>query len=851
MAAAQNERPVISRKASTYDGPPPPLPPKDIATFESPNLESYFKPLPPSRPASIYSVNRASLSQQLSQLTSINLPDADSLASTVASIPTATAAATALSNAASQIKRWIKKAEEVLGGLDADDDVEWAGSGNRDGLTDVEAAIKRFETLVVTYITSVEEARKRPDIHDVSKADMSLLLDTLDAVVNAWGEVNKSLKRVKRQVELAMEWEELWNTTLGEIGQEIEELSTLVFEMEEKRYKGVFDEGLDSHASALDINELETIVEEAPTDSKTNGLGRFDAPPTIPAHSPLASPTLKNPQDDSSLLTLFARMQPLRASLDFLPMRLSSYETRAKLIFPSACEELTTRRHTLEKKYKALEEDAETLRRELGEDRWVVVFRTAARQAQKMCDSVEKGIVKLLEALESDSITSTPNLVSKRLTDYEAKKNNYGPAVKKVLSMIEKGVKDRLTVNGEVLRINADTRNMWANLEKKLQDTDAALEESQTGRDQALRDSISTIMSSDSAGLASMVDTPGTSPASSVALAPTTEGKGSFPATPDLNHSRSRGSSVRSISSSRPPPGRRVVSQPATTNATKRPPFIPSAMSRLSSASPSPSSRASSSTPTPGSRPRPAPATPSTSEHRPRWTAGGHVDPKILEQRKFKPTAYALALKNARPSAYSFRTPRSVSSTTSSALPSPSPLGAGISSAGGPPGGRFRAASSMGFHRHDAGRRDSSPSPFPTPTELGGSATEGRPRTRLYRPPTQPPTPRLPSYSSSTNKKSSMLPVPSQPSSPLVSAFEADEEEEATPNGNGNGAANGVGNEKANQTHLTPPSVRKSLPQRPASSMAYASSSSTVPGGRRNSLLPLPRMKEEKQKWKL
>ena len=851
MAAAQNVRPVISRKASSYDTPPPPLPPKDTGTFQSPNLESYFKPLPPSRPASIYSVNRASLSQQLSQLTSINLPDADSLASTVTSIPTATAAAKALSNAASQIKSWIKKAEEVLGGLDADDDVEWAGSGNREGLTDVEAAIKKFETLVVTYITSVEDARKRPDIHDVSKADMSVLLDTLDAVVTAWGEVNKSLKKVKRQVELAMEWEELWNTTLGEIGQEIEELGTLVFEMEEKRYKGVFDEGLDSRASALDINELETIVEEAPTDPKTNGLGRFDLPPAIPAHSPLASPKLHNPQDDSSLLTLFARMQPLRASLDFLPMRLSSYESRANLIFPSACEELTTRRHTLEKKYKTLEEDAETLRRELGEDRWVIVFRTAARQAQKMCESVEKGIAKLLEALDSDSITSTPNLVAKRLTDYEAKKNNYGPAIKKVISMIEKGVKDRLTVNGEVLRINADTRQMWSNLEKKLQDTDTALEESQTGRDQALRDSISTIMSSEAAGLASAVDTPGTSPASSVALAPTTEGKGSVSSTPDLNHSRSRGSSVRSISSSRAPAGRRVVSQPANLNGSKRPPFIPPTLSRLSSASPSPSSRASSSTPTPGNRARIAPTTPSTSDNRPRWSAGGHVDPKILEQRKFKPTAYALALKNSRPSAYSFRTPRSVSSTTSSALPSPSPLGAGSFSAGGPPGGRFRAASSMGFHRHDNGRRDSSPSPFPTPARLAESSTEARPRSRLYRPPTQAPTPRLPSYSSSSNKRASLLPVPSQPSSPLVSAFEADEDEGAKPNGSESESAIGTGNGKADKTHLTPPSIRKSLPQRPASSMAYASSSSSVPSGRRSSMLPLPKMKGEKETWKI
>ena len=220
------------------DENPPPLPPKDIGSFTSPNLDSYFLPLPPSRPASIYSVNRASLSGQLSQLTSIDLPDADSLAAKVLEIPTATAASKALSNAAKQIKSWIKKAAEVLGGLDAEDDVEWASDGSRDGVADVEAAMKKFEKLVLTYITAVEETRKRSDVNEVPKADMTLLLDTLDEVVNAWDKVNRSLKEVKQQVELAMEWEELWNTVLGEIGQEIDELGTLVFELEEKRHRG-------------------------------------------------------------------------------------------------------------------------------------------------------------------------------------------------------------------------------------------------------------------------------------------------------------------------------------------------------------------------------------------------------------------------------------------------------------------------------------------------------------------------------------------------------------------------------------------------------------------------------------
>ena len=820
--ATAHEGKVVPRASPDLDnGHLPPLPPKDVVAFQSPNLESYFKPLPPSRPASIYSVNRATLSGQLSQLTSINLPDADSLATSVAAIPTATAAAKALSNAAGQIKSWIKKAAEVLGGLDAEDDVEWAGSSNREGLSDVEAAIKRFEKLVVTYISSVEEARKRPDIQDVTKADMTMLLDTLDDVVNAWDKVNKSLKEVKKQVEMAMEWEELWNTVLGEIGSEIEELGTLVFEMEEKRYNGGL-ESLDQHG-AVDIKELETIVEEAPTttDAKTSKVSRFGNPPTISPQSPLASPTLPNPQDDAGLLTLFARMQPLRASLDFLPMRLSTYETRAGSIFPSACAELENRRKTLEKKYKNLENDAESLRQELGEDRWVVVFRTAARQAQKMCESVEKGILKLQEALDSDALASTPNLLAKRIGDYEAKKNNYGPAIRKVLSMIEKGVKERLTVNGEVLRIHADTRKTWSGLEKKLRDADAALEEVQAGKSQQLRDSISTILSTDASGMASTAETPGSSPASSVALGPT-EGKSSLPSTPDVNLSRSRGSSIRSVSSSRPPASRRVASQP--TVAQNRPPF---SLSRLSSVSPSPSSRAASSTPTPSVRSRVV-STPAIVDNRPRWNPVAKPDDKDTGHQRYKPTAYAIALKNSKPSVYSYRSPRS---TVSSALPSPSLPFAGSPSPGAPATAR-RAASSMGFH----GLQDSSPSPV-----LPQPSSESRPRSRLYRPSHLKSAARVPSVSGS-QRSVSMLPLPSNPNSPLVQSFHV--------NGETNGEANGDVDGDANLLDTESPCVRR-LPARPASSMAIASASS-VANGRRSSLLPMPRFRAEKEerRWK-
>ena len=804
-----------------------PLPPQDVSSVEEPNLDAYFMPLPPSQAASIYSVYKATLSGQLSQLTQTDLPNADSLAAAITALPTAAAAVKALTSSARQIKSWIRSAAEVLGGLDAGDDVDWAGSGSKDGVMDVETAIQKFGKLVSTYITAVEDARKRPDVQSVPKAEMTTFLDTLEEVVSAWVKVREALQKVKTQNELAMEWEDIWNVTLGEIGQEIEALGTLVFELEEKRYTIGFNE--EEHtASGVDIKELETIAEESPSNRGNRGARAV----SIPWDSPLASPGLQGPSEDCGLLNLFARMQPLRASLDFLPMQLMTYEARAIETFPSACLELQSRRSTLEKKYKILEADAEILRRELGEDRWVVVFRTAARQAQKMCESIEKGIQKLYDTLSDEAKASNAGLLAKKISDYEAKRNNYGPAIQKVLSMIDKGVKDRVTVNGEILRIHEDTHQMWTELERRLSETDGFLDEAQSFRSQQLRDSISTIVSTDMSGITSNTETPASSLASSPAVGPADNA--SIPTTPDMSLPRSRNSSVRSLSSSRPSVPRRVASQPpssSTRHYTTH--LLP--MSRLSTDSSCPAPR-STATPMPtihSSRT----VTPGTATaSKPRWSVGSAIDRKLLETKSgFTPTAYARRLKESRPSVYSFRS--TSGSAISSALPSPSPLGGSSLSSSRHSTGPVlaRAASSLGFRS----RRDSSPTPS---FDAEGAADSticdvpgGRPRSRLYRPSisgtgtSTPSSNRVPSLGSKVvenPRRTSMLPLPLLNTSPEPPALTVPGIQSTDPNLTSSDHHDDVLPSIEHDEILPLPpalSTKQRLPLRPASSLGRAS----------------------------
>lgn len=596
-------------------------PPKDSppVSSSSSNVQSYFNPKGLQRTESIYSFSRASFSNQLSQLTSITLPEPSSLAASIAGISNAPSAVKALTGAAEQIQIWIRKASDVLSGMDAEDDVEWAAAGGREGLDGVDKAITRFESLVHVYVNAIEQVQLRQDIGNVSPDSLKTIVVQMDSIIQSWAQIKARLKGVKEQVELAMEWEELWANVLGDVGMEVENLSRLIFEMEEKRHFTMASdqEGI---SNGLDINELETIVEETPSNGDMASK-RFSMGPLFSAAPPVGMPIIQTPQDDtnqSNLMALFARMQPLRASLDFLPMRLSMFQSRAERIFPTACEELEARRNQLQKSYKVLEADAEALRKELSEDRWILVFRNAGAQAHKMFESVERSIAKLQEAIETGAHLHNPAGLTKRIESYDAKKVHYVPAIERVISIIEKGVKDRLTVNGEIMRLLSDMSSRIDALKASTRVMDSSLDDLNLAKSQHLRDSISTIITMDSPLASSVVDTPGSSPASSVIMTPGNGLKGS---TTPLNPSSRRGSSVGS-SATRTTMSkvRRLSGVPQATAALK------SAIPKPSFSATSPSKKDTAITPTPATRKVSRLPPPSPLNNRPRWNASTNTN---------------------------------------------------------------------------------------------------------------------------------------------------------------------------------------------------------------------------------
>lgn len=574
-----------------------------------------------SRAGSIYSLGRASFTGQLSQLTSMKLPDADSLARRISSIPTSTEAAKALSDATDQIMLWIGKASEALSGLNAEDDVDWAAAGGREGIEEVDDAIGRFEKLVQVYVVAIEKLQTRDDIALLSAEDLNNSVKQLEGVLMAWHKIKQTMKGIREQVEVAMEWEELWSTVLGEIASEMESLNRLVFEMEEKRHEGA--ESLLTVKESLDLNELEIIVEDRPGRGK-KASNRFSVVPPFSSSSSLPPADNSESKEDASLLALFARMQPLRASLDFLPMRLSTFHIRGNAVFPSACEDLEKRRDQLEEQWGKLEDDSESLRRELGEDRWVLVFRNAGRQALKMCESISRSFVKLKEGIDAGEHQFNMAGLSKKIESFEAKVQHYGPAIERVLAIIDKGVLDRLTVNGEILRLQSDMKRRWAALQEDVRDMELVLGDiCAEAKDRQLRDSVSTVMSSERSLGSSLLDTPGSSPASSIAGASRKNSfQGSRTPTP-LNNMKTR----------------KIAFTPGTTGRSSARVSFSSATHRTPLSRPSYMDMRASPTPSPSFAMSPPAA---KTDNRPRWKPVGKAQNRdFAPLSKFEPSPYA------------------------------------------------------------------------------------------------------------------------------------------------------------------------------------------------------------------
>ncbi|KAF9563117.1 hypothetical protein CPC08DRAFT_816795 [Agrocybe pediades] len=290
-----------------------------------------------------------------------------------------------------------------------------------------------------------------------SSSKLSLDLDDEENVtITAYRALSKRIGKRKSSEDIRLL---AISTHITELSYAISDIQTRIFEIQELRHKSQSPENAD-HSTPTNIDQsLMALDERMETLSKG----------------------IKNVNET---------LEPL--------LRTAATPTVAENGSANENAALIRKHANLMSDWAAVQEESEVLREELKEDKWLTVFRTVTDQADGMMSSLEKAVTRCQEfiwqvhrrgvedfqsnaALPSSRTEKSPPTVSYEtfttlLESYDAKKKHYMPATSKVLAIIDRGVRDRITKNGETLRRHAESAQRWKSLRERIARTDTELE---------------------------------------------------------------------------------------------------------------------------------------------------------------------------------------------------------------------------------------------------------------------------------------------------------------------------------------------------------------------------------------
>ncbi|KAF8518006.1 hypothetical protein BU17DRAFT_91435 [Hysterangium stoloniferum] len=206
---------------------------------------------------------------------------------------------------------------------------------------------------------------------------------------------------------------------------------------------------------------------------------------------------------DQALINLDERLEAVSRSVDAIEKSLAPLLRSVKTPTQNHSEnvgeadKVILRKHAaLIQDWEAIQTEAEVLREELKEDKWLTVFRSVSEQADGMMKSLEKAVTQCQDFIWQVNKrrqfdhpqTPTANYLPTDVAPinleaytnirnaFESKKKYYMPSVTKILSVVDKGVRDRVTKNGECLRLHAEMRGRWHNLRERISRMDTEME---------------------------------------------------------------------------------------------------------------------------------------------------------------------------------------------------------------------------------------------------------------------------------------------------------------------------------------------------------------------------------------
>lgn len=246
--------------------------------------------------------------------------------------------------------------------------LEWLAEG-KNRFYDVHANIDSIDSIVLQALNVLESNMEEDST--VVDGEVFNDLDKLSAL--SLKIKQQYLIPYRKKIDLAGEYNEIFNTTMNSINRELENCLKKCFMIHERRYSSPV-----RHAPTFNLEML------------TKKL--------LQQRSNLRLPLLNEIDNElyQEYLELKMIVDPLRASLNFIPGKLEEFQSKHNDLFESYdVERLTTKYNSLIQELDYLQKEVDDLKYELVDSRWNEIFSYLNTEVSFLVTGVEKELNKI------------------------------------------------------------------------------------------------------------------------------------------------------------------------------------------------------------------------------------------------------------------------------------------------------------------------------------------------------------------------------------------------------------------------------------------------------------------------
>lgn len=295
--------------------------------------------------------------------------------------------------------------------IDSINDVEWYFEGKYE-INELVRSIDNVESIISKLLIVIDSAENSNHIH------FNHLLNKFEETNDLLFEVKKFLILFKRKVDISINYKELTDITIQSLNKEVEDCLKLFIQLQD--YKLI--------PNNIPKFNLEEVISKMKINKISNNFTMKSI--NLPTFNDLDNSMYQN------YTNLEFKIEPLRVSIDFLPLRIQEFKSicsKGKQPFPNLLEEIDNLYDSLISKWEYLMNEIKVFKVELIDFKWNEIFIYLIEE-----------IVKIINNLLEEFSQNPSKNITKKIGD------NYKLCIN-TMTMIKSAVKENIINNSKII----------------------------------------------------------------------------------------------------------------------------------------------------------------------------------------------------------------------------------------------------------------------------------------------------------------------------------------------------------------------------------------------------------------